>query len=107
MELGVDAPELSRPPFVASLDLDPAHRERGRRRPDRPEAFPSCLGLFEELEVDLDVVDLHQAADVGAAELLVRVGEGTASLEASAGIHDLVAVGFAAAAFNLVLRPER
>jgi len=62
---------------------------------------------LQEVEVDLDVVDLHQAADVGAPELLVRVGKGTAALEACARVDDLVAVSLAAAAFDLVLRPER
>jgi len=107
VELGVDAPELSRPSFVAGLDLDLAHRERRRRRPDRPKALSPRLRLLQELDVDLHVEDLHQAADVRAPELLVRIGEGTAALEAGAGVHDLVAMSLAAAAFDLVLRPER
>jgi len=107
VELGIDAAKFPGTPLVARLDLDSAHRQRRRRRPDRSETASARLGLLQEIEVDLDVEDLHQTADVGAAELLVRVGERTASLDAGPGVHDLVAVRLAAAAFDLILRPER
>ena len=76
---------------------------RGSRR------SPACasLGRPQHVQVDLDVVDLLHAADVGVAPRLVRVDEGAAARETGARIDDLVAVDLAAAALHLVLRMER
>src|ERR1043165_748768 len=46
------------------------------------------------------------AADVRVPELLERVEERTAALEARARVDDLVAVDLAATAFGLVLRAQ-
>jgi len=107
VELRIDAAELARPRLVAGLDRHLAHRERRPRRPDGPEAAAPGLRLFQEVDVDLDVEDLHQAAHIGVPEFLVRIGERTAALEARAREDDLVAVDLAAAAFDLVLGSER
>jgi len=107
VELGVDAPKLPRPRLVTALDLDAADRQGGRSRPDRTEPAPPGFRLLEEIDVDLDVVDLHQAAHVRVPELLVHVREGTPALDAGTWVDDLVAVDLAAAAFDLVLRSER
>jgi len=69
-------------------------------------AFP-VLGLAEELEVDLDLVDLLHAADVGSAPLLVGVEEGTRALDAGSRVDDLVAVDPAAPTLGFLLRAER
>src|SRR6266542_4320909 len=107
VELGVDTAELLQPALVARLHLDVAHRQRGRGRAHGTEAAAPGLGLLEQVEIDLDVEDLLHAADVRVAELLVRIEERAAPLEARAREDDLVAVDIAAAALELVLRPER
>src|SRR6478672_5958712 len=107
VELGIDAAPLVGPALVTPLDLAAAHRQRGRRRAHRAEACATRLGRAQQVEVDLDREDLHQAAHVGVAELLVRVDEGAPALDARAGVHHLVAVDTAAAALDLVLGAER
>src|SRR3954466_8098716 len=107
VELGVEAAQLVAPALVAPLDLDPAHRERRRGRPHGAEAAHPRLGRAQQVEVDLNREDLHQAAHVRVPELLVGVAERTPALDACAGVDDLVAVDLAAAAFDLVLRAER
>ena len=107
VELGVDAAELLSPALVTALDLDPAHRQRGSRRPHRAEAVAPALGLPEKVEIDLDVEDLLETADICMPKLLVRVQEGAVPLEARGRIDHLVAVDSAAAALDLVLRAER
>src|SRR5438552_13964483 len=107
VELGVDAAELVGPALVAALDLDLAQRQRRRRHPNRAEPAAPRLGGAQQVEVDVDLEHVLHAADVGVAELLVRVEERAAPLGARAGVDDLVAVHFAAAALELVLRPKR
>src|SRR3954464_3454465 len=107
VELGVEAAELVAPALIAPLDLDPAHPQRRRGRPHGAEAAHPRLGRAQQVEVDLDREDLHQAAHVRVPELLVGVAERTPALDACAGVDDLVAVDLAAAAFDLVLRAER
>src|SRR4051794_17165938 len=107
VELGVEAAELVAPALVAPLDLDTAHRQRRRGCPHGAEAAHPRLRRAQQVEVDLDREDLHQAAHVGVPELLVGVAERTPALDACARVHDLVAVDLAAAAFDLVLRAER
>ncbi len=104
-ELGVHAAE---PAPGARSRLRPrsgtsgaAGARRARRR-----SRPSCPRPHGAIEVDLDVVDLLHAADVGAAPLLVRVEE-RAGRKAGGRIDDLVAVDVAAAALRLVLRTKR
>ena len=106
VELGVDAAELVDPALVAGLDLDLAHRQRRVHRLDRAEAAAPRLGLAQEVEVDLDLEDVLHAADVGVAELLVGVEERAAALDARRRVDDLVAVDFAAAALDFVLRAQ-
>src|SRR5690242_13521590 len=106
VELGVEAAERLGPALVALLDLDAAHRQRRRGGAHRAEAA-ARLGRAQEVEVDLDREDLHQAAHVRVPELLVGVAERAAALDAGARVDDLVAVDVAAAAFDLVLRAER
>ena len=80
------------------------------RRPastDGAESAASGLRLFEQLEVDLDLVDLLHAADVRVPPGLVRVDERARHPEARAGVHDLLAVDVAVAAGDLVLDTER
>jgi hypothetical protein len=84
-----------------------AHRERLADGSDRAEAASSRLRRAQQVEVDLDLVDLLHAADVGVSELLERVGERTGSFETRGGVHDLVAMDAAAPALQLVLRMER
>ncbi len=78
-----------------------------RRRPDGAEAAAAGLRLLEQVEVDLDVVHLLQAPDVGMTPGLVRVHERARHTDARAGVDDLLAVDVAAAARDLVLCPER
>ncbi len=66
-------------------DLDLAHRQRGSARADGAEPAAAGLGLLEQFEVDLDVVDLLHAADVGVTPSLVRVDERARHPEARAG----------------------
>jgi len=106
VELRIEASELVAPVVVAALDLDVAHRQRRCGCPDRPEALAPRFRLAQEVEVDVDCEDVLHAADVRMPELLVRVEEGAAALDAGGWIHDLVAVNFAATAFDLVLRSE-
>src|SRR5438067_6675194 len=75
-KLGVDAAELVAPVVVGLLDLDAAHRQRLALRADRAEAAAPALGLTQQVDVDLDLVDLLHAPDVRVPELLVRVDEG-------------------------------
>ena len=105
-ELGVDAAGVLRARRVGLLDLGLAHRQRLAHRADRAEAGLPPLGRAEHVEVDLDVVDLLHAADVGVPPALVRVDEGAAPREAGARVDDLVAVHLAAAALHLVLRVQ-
>jgi len=106
-ELGVDAAQVVRTALVAGRNLGLAHRKRLATGLHRAEAALLALGLLEQLEIDLDLVDLLHAADVRAAELLVRVEERAPAVDAGRGVHDLVAMDAAAAAFNLVLGSER
>ena len=69
-----------------------------------PNPARRCSAAREHVEVDLDLVDLLHAADVGVAEGLVGVDERAALLEAGARVDHLVAVDLAAAALELVLR---
>ena len=85
VELRVDAAELVGPALVARLDLDPAHRQRRRGRAARPRSRRAALGRAQQVEIDLDREDLHQAAHVRVAELLVRVEERARALEHAAG----------------------
>ena len=72
-----------------------------------PKPPPARLGLLEQVEVDLDVVDLLHAADVRVPPRLVRVDERAGHAEARCGVDDLLAVDVAVAACHLVLDPER
>ena len=74
---------------------------------DGTEAAPSRLGLLEEVEIDLDVVDLLHAADVRVPVRLVRIEEGAGVRDAGGRMDDLVAVDAAAPALGLLLRPKR
>src|SRR5204863_514648 len=97
----------SRPALVARLDLDLAERQRRGDHPHGAEAAAPRLGLPQEIEVDPDLVDVLHAADVRVPELLIRVEERAGLLDAGGRVDDLVAVHFAAAAFDLVLRAQR
>jgi len=92
---------------VGLLDLDPAHRQRLPHRADGAEPPAAALCLAKQVDVDLDLVDLLHAADVGVPELFVRVHEGARAVDAGRRVDDLVAVHAAPPAFDLVLRPER
>ena len=92
---------------VGLLDLDPAHRQRLALRADRAESAAPALGLPQQVDVDLDLVDLLHAADVGVPELLVRVDERARAVDAGGRVDDLVAVHSAPPALDLVLGPER
>jgi len=107
VELGVHAAEVVGAADVGALDLGAAHRQRVARGPDSTEARFPGFGFLEQLEIDLDPEDLLHAADVCAADLFERVQERARPLDAGAGVDDLVAVDPAAAALDLVLRPER
>ena len=105
---------------VAAADLVVATlvaRRRPRRRtsgaaPSRlarrrsPARRPSAA--LEQVEVDLDVEHLLHAPHVRVPPRLVGVDERARhrAMQA-AGVHDLVAVHLAAAALDLVLRPQR
>src|SRR5437660_12665685 len=73
VELRVAAPELIAAARVAGDHLRLTHRKRGPPGTNRAEARARRLGLLEQLEIDLDVVDLLHAADVRPAPCLVRV----------------------------------
>ena len=107
VELGDAASELVLAVRVRAHDLDLAHRQRRPARADGAEARPARLGLLEQVEVDLDVVDLLHAPDVRVAPRLVRVDERAGHAEARGGVDDLLAVDVAVAAGHLVLDPER
>ena len=107
MELRVHAPEVVGPGDVGAFDFRVTHRQWVAIGPNSTEARGSGFGFAEQLQVDLDRVDLLHAADVRPADFLECIEEGARSLEASGGVHDLVAVDPAAAALDLVLRPER
>src|SRR5438445_5640721 len=92
---------------VALLDLDAAHRERLPHCSHRAEPAAPDFGRAQQLQVDLDLVHLLHAPDVGVPELLVGVDERTRPLETGGGIDDLVAVDVAAPALELILRTER
>src|SRR5207245_10705741 len=64
-EFGVHAAEIVGPPPVAALHLDPAHRQGPAYRLDGAEAGRCRLGRAEQVDVDLDLVDLPHAPDVG------------------------------------------
>src|SRR4051812_495818 len=81
-KFGVDAPELAAALVVGLLDLDPAHRQRLPPRADRPEAAAPPFRLAQQVDVDLDVVDLLHAADVGVPELFVGVDERAGAVNA-------------------------
>ena len=107
VELGVAAAELVLAVRVRPDDLDLAHRQRRAAGAHGAEAAASGLGLLEQVEVDLDVVDLLHAADVRVAPRLVRVDERAGHPEARGRVDDLLAVDVAVAARHLVLDPER
>ena len=89
------------------LDTSAWHIGSGARRRGRAPNPPRGARPPEEVEVDLDVVDLLHAADVGAPERLECVDERTRALETRRRVDDLVAVDLAAAALGLVLRTKR
>ena len=107
VELGDAAAEVVLAVRIRADDLDLAH---GQRRPAGAygaEAAPTCFGLLEQLEVDLDFVDLLHAPDVRVAPCLVGVDERAGHAQARTGVHDLLAVDVAMTAADLVLDPER
>ena len=61
----------------------------------------------QEIDVDLRLVDLLEAAHVRVPVLLVRVHERARASQARSGIDDLLAVHLAEPALRLVLRMER
>ena len=107
VELGNATAEVVLAVRVRPDDLDLAHRQRGAARANGAEAAAARLGLLEQVEVDLDVVDLLHAPDVRVAPRLVGVDERTRHPEARSGVDDLLAVDVAVAARHLVLDPER
>jgi len=107
VELGDPAAEVVLAVRVRADDLDLAHRQRRPASADGAESTSAGLGLLEQVEVDLDVVDLLHATDVGVSPRLVRVDERTRHPETRAGVHDLLAVDVAVAAGDLVLDSER
>ncbi len=107
VELGNATAEVVLAVRVRPDDLDLAHRQRRAARTDGTEAAAARLGLLEQVEVDLDVVDLLHAPDVRVPPRLVRVDERARHAEARAGVDDLLAVDVAVAARHLVLDPER
>ena len=92
--------------FDVEIDLDATHRQRLARGLDRAE-LARGIGRAQEVDVDLHVEDLLHAADVGVAELLVRVEERALGLDARGRVDDLVAMDTAAPAFDLVLWVQR
>ena len=104
-ELRVDAAEVVRAGLVGALDLGVAHRQRLADRPHRAEPAVA-FGRLELVEVDLDRVDLLQAADVAVAVRLVGVEERARLRDAGRGVHDLVAVHLTAPTLDLVLGPQ-
>src|SRR5262249_49267931 len=75
--------------------------------PDRTEAGLPRLGGPQHVEIDLHVVHLLHASDVGVPPCLIRVDERARATQARARVDDLVAVNAAAAALHLVLRTKR
>ena len=106
-ELRVPAADLVDSVLVAGADLGAAHRQRGTTRADGAEPIATSLRGLEQVEVDLDVEDLLQAPHVRVAPRLVRVDERAGPLDARTWVDDLVAEHVAAAALDLVLRPQR
>ena len=107
VELGDAAPEIVLAVRIRADDLDLAHGQRSAACAHGAEAATPGLGLFEQLEIDLDVVDLLHAPDVRVAPRLVRVDERAGHPEARSRVDDLLAVDVAVAARHLVLDPER
>ena len=107
VELGVPAAEIVLACGVRLDDVDLAHRERCAPGADGAEPAPFGLGRLEQREIDLDVEDLLEAADVRAAPGLVGVHERAAHAKAGGGVDDLLAMDGAVAAFDLVLNAER
>jgi hypothetical protein len=107
VELGVHAAEVVGPADVGALHLRPAHRERIPVRLDSAEARGADLCFFQQLEVDLNAEDLLHAADVRPAGFLERIEERARAFDTGRRVDHLVAVHPAAAALDLVLRPER
>ena len=101
---GLTQPSSSAPAVERLLDLDAAHRQRLALRADRAESPAPPLGLTQQVDVDLDLVDLLHAADVRVPELLVRVDERARPVDARGRVDDLVAVHPAPPALDLVLR---
>ena len=62
---------------------------------------------MQHVQVDLDAVHTLHAADVRVTELFDCVQKRARALDTGRGIDHLVAVHLAAAAFELVLGPER
>ena len=94
-------------PRSKARDVRLAHRQRRPHGLHRAEAVTAPLGLLEHRQVDLDGEDLLHAADVPAAELLVRVDERARALDAGRRVHDLVAVDIASPALDFALWMER
>ncbi len=107
MELGNATAELVLAVRIRPDDLNLAHRQRGAPCTHGAEAAAARLGLLEEVEIDLDVVDLLHAPDVRVPPRLVGVDERTRHPQARTGVDDLLAVDVAVAARHLVLDPER
>src|SRR5262249_9143490 len=107
-ELGIDASGLLvRARRVGLLDLGLAHRQWLAHRTNRPAARRPALGRPQHVEVDLGLVDLLHAADVGVPPCLVRVDERAALLEARTRVDHLVAMDLATAALHLRVRVQR
>src|SRR3990172_2066070 len=93
--------------LVAARNLGLAQGQRLSVGPHGPETALAPLRFLEQVEVDLDVVDLLHAADVGVSPLPVGVEEGAGALDAGGRVDDLVAMDGAAATAGFVLGPER